>query len=332
MQIYTVNNADLNLIKLYSVNQSHDANNMIHIRNSNASNSYDADDGYYIQGPKCHINKDIQLNNTERFKIGLIFNSDNIIFLDFLNRLKKHIIKLLAINKNSFFEKEDIDEHENIETILTNIFLDSHTINASKGTIKLIVHCNSRNNTKWANEYQLEAETNNGEKIDINTIISSTMFYPVIRIRGIRTKGKFQIEFMLRKIIFPSNNSPINALPNNHIIKENNNTDIMSASTPSFTSHEKLNEKTISSKDNIDEIEITLPNNQNKTSNNEIFKVRKPKNVYQHWVKQFKYCLQTQKHDYISNWLNKNNIHQACVILDQDIFSDEDETLGYDST
>ena len=99
MQIYTVNNADLNLIKLYSVNQSYDANNMIHIRNINGSKSYDADDGYYIQGPKCHINKDIQLNNTERFKIGLIFNSDNIIFLDFLDRLKKHIIKLYWTNQ-----------------------------------------------------------------------------------------------------------------------------------------------------------------------------------------------------------------------------------------
>lgn len=355
MHVYNMNNVNLSSIKLYSVDQTNDASNMIHIRNkTNGDNEYGGDDGFYIRGPKCHFSKESNLSNAERFKIGLVFNSDDVVFVDFLKNLRSHLIQELVKNKELFFEPEDIEGEGNIAALLDEIFMYSHTINASKGNLKLIVHCNSRNNTKWAKEYQLEAETSDGRPLALESVAPSALFYPIIRIRGIRTKGNFQVEFMLRKMIVLDTIPHLNTAPRSGIIKENCEApNQANARTDAHTDGDDTEAPFLArSKDGIpppnligssdgngdlNEVELTMPDDERIHETNgdpsAIFKVRKPKNVYKEWVKQFKYILKTQKQDYIHNWLRSNNIHQARVILDHDDFSDDDDEMdGYAST
>ena len=358
MHVYGLNNVDLTSIKLYSVDQTRDATNMIHIRNkAHGDDNYGGDDGFYVRGPKCHFSKESNLSSTERFKTGLVFNSDDVVFVDFLENLRSHLIRELVKNKERFFEPEDIegDGDGDISALLNEIFAHSHTINASKGNLKLIVHCNSRNNTKWAKEYQLEAETADGKALPLSDVSPSALFYPILRIRGIRTKGNFQVEFMLRKMIVLDSAAPLNAAAHSdiNVIKENNamrNQARSAEANPRTDAYAKSNASESAYGNNerrggggggggggeeLDEVELTMPADEDSATDASAptFKVRKPKNVYQGWVKQFKLSLRAKKRDYMRDWLSSNNIHQARVILDHDDFSDDDDELdGYAST
>lgn len=291
MQIYPFTSVNMDAIRLFSLETSKD---LIYIRNND-------DDGFYFEGPKCHLGKEsVVLNDTTNFRIPIIFNSDNVSFIHMLNRLKKRIIEILVEKKHDFFNEEDLNEIADVKQLIDDIFLEPYTVNTSKGTVKLNVVCNPRNNTRWANDYKLRATSKDGATIPLDNITSNTPFIPVINVRGVRTKDNFTIEFVMQQMILieESKKSPtINNKVNDDIRKECDEEEV-----------KELNEI------NVD------------CDEGNVFKVKKPRNMYMRFVSQFQTSLFDTKRKYLEEWMKEQNIRNPDALLE--CIEDEE---GYES-
>lgn len=300
MRVYPFTSVDLNAIRMFSLDSTKD---MIHIRNAEGGD----DDGFYFQGPKCHIGKDVTMNDTTNFRVPLLFNSDNVSFLDMLVRMKKHIVELLFAKKDDFFDEEDMKQTSDVKQLINELFVDPYTINSSKGTIKLTLLCNPRSNTRWAKDYKLVAVDTEGNRVQLDTITKFTQILPIINVRGIQTKDNFCIEFILNKIIV--NNMSKQAIP---VAKE-----------------ESVNNTTNEITGEINEISIDTLD----ASDCADFKVKQPKNLYKKWVREFQDSIIKSKCRYLKEWMNKQNIYDSNILLEviEDEIDGGNDSGGYES-
>ena len=294
MQIYPFTSVNLEAIRLFSLETSKD---LIYIRNNN-------DDGFYFEGPKCHLGKEsVVLNDTTNFRMPIIFNSDNVSFIHMLNRLKKRIIEILVEKKDDFFNEEDLKEITDVKQLIDDIFLEPYMVNTSKGTVKLNVVCNPRNNTRWASDYKLRATSKDGETVPLENITSNTPFIPVINIRGIRTKDNFTIEFVMQQIILIE--EPIKPPTNNNNVNEE--------------VKKKENDDEVNEVNEVNEVDIEC-------HDGDVFKVKKPRNMYMRFVSQFQTSLFDSKRKYLEEWMKEQNIRNPDALLE--CIEDDD---GYES-
>ena len=289
MQIYPFTEVNLDAISLFSLETSKD---LIHIRNSD-------DEGFYFRGPKCHLGKEgVLLNDTMNFRIPIIFNSDNVSFIHMLNCLKKRIIDILVEKKNDFFNEEDLKEISDVKQLIDEIFLEPYMVNTSKGTVKLNMVCNPRSNTRWANDYKLKVTDKSGHSVPFDNITSNTSFFPVINVRGIRTKENFTIEFILQEVVLSEDykepTEPTSYLKNKAIIENE-----------------------------INEVDIECDQDAS-----DVFKVKKPKNMYMKFVSQFQSSLSDTRRLYLEQWMKEQNIRNPDAVLEH--IEDEFDN-GYES-
>lgn len=293
MPIYPFTSVDYNAIQLFSLETTKD---LIHIRNTD-------DDSFFFQGPKCHLGKEnLALNDTSIFKMPLIFNSDNVSFIHMLNRLKNRLIDMLVEKKDDFFNEDDLKEVTDAKQLIDEIFLEPYNINASKGIVKINTICNPRSNTRWANEYKLKAKSKDGTPVSLNDITSNTPFYPVINVRGIRTKENFFIEFILQEIILESTKEPTKTPTSTKA----------PASTKAPNDDEPKEINDIKCDDNTDDV----------------FKVKKPKSVYKRFVSQFESSLYESRRQYLEKWMKVQDIRNPDALLER--LEDEIDD-GYES-
>lgn len=291
MQIYPFTSVNLEAIRLFSLDTSKD---LIHIRNSD-------DEGFFFQGPRCHLGKEgVLLNDSTNFRMPIIFNSDNVSFLHMLVRLKKRIVEMLVEKKSDFFDEEDLKEIADVKQLIDDIFLDPYTVNTSKGTVKLNTICNPRSNTRWADDYKLRAIDKDGAIVPLDNITSNTPFFPIINVRGIRTKDNFTIEFILQEAILCE--------------------DVKPKKEPVATASA---ETTMIPDNEINEVDIECDQEAS-----DVFKVKKPRNMYMRFVSQFQASIFDTKRKYLEEWMKQQNIRNPDALLER-IEDDFDD--GYES-
>lgn len=150
----------------------------------------------YIQPPKC-ISKDGVINSGKKMFCDLVFDNENVEFVEWIEELNNHIQKNIFENRSKWFES-DLDMHE-IENFMISplkpyksgkMYLLRTTVPTRLGVCTL----------KIFDEFE--------ETVSVEDIKSSTSMITILEVRGIKCSPRsFQIEIEIKQmmILTPNN-------------------------------------------------------------------------------------------------------------------------------
>jgi hypothetical protein len=89
------------------------------------------------------------------------------------------------------------------------------------------------------------------------------------------------------------------------------------------------------SENDVDYEEVDLNHGMESSESNienASFSVKQPEHLYHLQVSNFKRILSDKRHDYMKEWLRKNNIYGANILLDEEEFDYDSDEDSYTST
>lgn len=260
---------------------------------------------FAVQTPKAKFREDG--NKYTKSTIELLYNSNDAIFISWIDSLQEKMIDLIFQQKHLFTDSQSNNDLIINRSDIANLF--QSKIKSIKNGKFLRLKCNLHKNDGWEEQDSVLIYDENHSKIKLEDITSNDFITPLLVVEGILFTGStFEIIFTLKQGMKMKNTTgPSMLIESEHSTKKDN----LEKSDTNLMSLEKKEEITNDDLEEIQEIDSIVVDDHENTV--------KLKKKYDLLVHTFDYFIQKEfikRKEFFQSFLVENNIKNQFLFID----------------